>query len=227
MIQCINPDKVYLVTGGTNHGVEREAHIIANRLNTQQNKGLVVLGTLTEEAANIEFNSVEPNTITHAITAEVAGRPAKRWFDLGDATLGRIQEENGMLLAIGGGAIVSDIIQRAHNLGLHISTMSNVVGASGTKSTELAGNGYDFATVKELIINIILAIGPDAIRPDIVNEDQLDSIIHSSFVAYLPEGQKCEPITEHEHTIPVEVKTPEAKEQPIDDPLNNNVSDPL
>ena len=186
VIQCLNPETVYLVTGGTNHGVEREAHIIANRLNVQQGKGLVVLGTLTEEAANTEFNSVEPNTITHAITAEVAGRTAKRWFDLGDATLGKIQEENGMLVAIGGGSIVSDIIQRAHNLGLPTSIMANITGASHDKAIELAGNGYEFETAKELLINILLTIGPEALRPDITSEAQIDQIVSNVIASYMP-----------------------------------------
>ena len=213
VIQCLNPDAVYLVTGGTNHGVEREAHIIANRQNTKYGKGLVVLGTLTEEAANKDFNSVEPNTITHAITAEVSGRIAKRWFDLGDATLGKIQDENGMLVAIGGGAIVSDIIQRAHNLGLPMATMANVEGASGDKSVELAGNGYEFTTAKELIINILLNIGPDAIRPDITSEAQIDAIVSNTIASYLPV-----PIAEQTPSFAIE----HIAEEPMETPSSGN-----
>ena len=33
LIKSLDPNKAYLVTGGTNHGVEKEAHILANRYN--------------------------------------------------------------------------------------------------------------------------------------------------------------------------------------------------
>ena len=91
-----------------------------------------------------------------------------------------------MLVAIGGGSIVSDIIQRAHNLGVPTSIMANITGASRDKAEELAGNGYEFETAKELLINILLNIGPDALRPDITSEAQIDQIVSNVIASYMP-----------------------------------------
>ena len=152
------------MTGGTNHGVERELHIIANEFNQTAKKPLIVLGTLTEEAAKNSnspneklrnSNKIEKNTITHAITPVLNGKIAKRWFDLPDTVLSMVQEQNGEMIAIGGGAIVGDMILRAHNMGINMHIMSTVEGASKEKSQSLEGFGYDFKDAEELIAQIL------------------------------------------------------------------------
>lgn len=179
LIHCIDTDKAYLMTGGTNHGVEREAHILANKFNSNENGNLVVLGTLTEEAMNTETNSIEPNTITHAMIPLLNGKPAKKWFDLPDTVLQMVEKQNGVVVAMGGGPIVSDIIQRSHNMGINLSIMSGVEGASGDKSTSLEGNDYSFSNAKELIQDLINNLG-DAIKPDVTNE-KIDELILQSY----------------------------------------------
>ena len=178
LMRAIDPDKAYLMTGGTNHGVEREAHILANKFNKSQKNKLVVLGTLTEEAMNTETNSIEPNTITHAMIPTMMGKPAKRWFDLPDTVLNMVEEQNGSVLAIGGGPIVSDMIQRAHNMGLKMNIMKGVEGASNDKSESLAGNNYAFSSPKQLILKLLK--GKDVLREGITPE-KIDEMIKESF----------------------------------------------
>ncbi|MDR1917362.1 MAG: hypothetical protein LBQ05_00015 [Christensenellaceae bacterium] len=175
LIHCIDPEKAYLITGGTNHGVEKEAHILANKYNTDENGNLVVLGTLTEDAIHTETNSIEKDTITHAMIPEVDGRPAKRWFDLPDAVLNKIEKEDGIVVGMGGGPIVSDIIQKVHNMGVNLEIMSGVEGASGDKCKLFAGDGYEFTDAKELVLKIIKQ-NPDLVK-DGINETTIDKVI--------------------------------------------------
>lgn len=160
LVHLIDTKKAYFVTGGTNHGVEKELHQIAHDYIARNKSDLIVLGTLTEEAAKNsispderlrETNKVERDTITHAITPVKNGKIAKRWFDLPDTVLDMVQTNNGIMIAIGGGAIVGDMILRAHNMGVNMQIMSSVVGASSEKAESLKGNGYGFEDVKELV----------------------------------------------------------------------------
>jgi len=170
LAEVIDPETAYIITGGTNHGVEKQAHIIMNERNQKQENKLVVLGTLTEEAANMEFNSVEPDTITHAIIAQLNNRPAKKWFDLPDAVLNMVQQQNGAVLAVGGGPIVSDMIQRSHNLGLNLNIMDNIEGASADKAKALEGNDYSFNDALDLIKKI-KSQNPNAIKKELSDEN--------------------------------------------------------
>lgn len=179
LIRAIDPQKAYLVTGGTNHGVEREAHILANKFNKENKEKLIVLGTITEEAMETETNSIEANTITHAMIPTLKGKPAKRWFDLPDTVLNMIEEQKGSVLAIGGGPIVSDMIQRAHNMGLTMNIMKGVEGASNDKSESLDGNNYSFTSPKQLISKI-LKNNKGLIRSGITLE-KIDDMIRESY----------------------------------------------
>lgn len=179
LINSIDTNKAYLVTGGTNHGVEKQAHILANAFNNKQNEKLLVLGTLTEEAMNTETNSIEANTITHAVIPTLNGKPAKRWFDLPDTVLNMIEKKDGIIVAMGGGPIVSDIIQRAHNMGLNLNVMSGVEGASGDKSISLEGNNYSFADAKQLVLKL-LDNAKGVLKQDITPE-KLDQMIEQSY----------------------------------------------
>lgn len=188
LVHAIDSEKAYLVTGGTNHGVEKEAHIIADRYNKQENGNLIILGTLTEEAAKTETNSIEKNTITHAIIPTLNGRPAKRWFDLPDTVLNMVGEKQGTVVAIGGGPIVSDMIQRSHNMGLSMHIMGGIEGASGEKSLSLEGNGYVFKDAKELVTKIIKE-NPGVIKEDITPE-KLDGLVADAFRRVVKEQEK-------------------------------------
>ena len=179
LVHAIDSDKAYLVTGGTNHGVEREAHIIANRYNSQEGGKLIVLGTLTEEAAKKETNSIERDTITHAVIPTLNGRPAKRWFDLPDTVLNMVGEKEGTVVAIGGGPIVSDMIQRSHNMGLSMLIMGGVEGASGEKAQSLEGNDYVFSDAKQLVDKLIKA-NPEVVKEGMTPE-KIDALVLDAF----------------------------------------------
>ena len=84
-----------------------------------------------------------------------------------------------MVVAIGGGPIVSDMIQRAHNLGLNLSIMSDVEGASGDKSKSLKGNDYSFANPSELIDKLYDTM-KDALKPDLTQE-KLKEMVEQSY----------------------------------------------
>lgn len=164
LVETLDPEKAYLMTGGTNHGVEKMLHEIAYAHNQQTKNKIVVLGTLTEEAAKDSnspdpkkrnSNKIESHTITHAITPILNGKIAKRWFDLPDTVLDIVQESHGTMIAIGGGSIVGDMITRAHNMGLSLNIMQGVEGASNDKSNCYHGNNYSFEDAKELIYKLI------------------------------------------------------------------------
>lgn len=187
LVRCIDPDKAYLVTGGTNHGVEKMLHERAHEFNETAKEKIVVLGTLTEEAAKDSnsldpkkrnSNKIDPNTITHAITPILNGKIAKRWFDLPDTVLDMIQESRGTMIAIGGGSIVGDMIMRAHNMGLSLNIMSGVEGASNDKSKTLSGNNYSFADAKELIYKL-LSENKNLLKANLTKE-KIDKLISAA-----------------------------------------------
>ena len=85
------------------------------------------------EAALDGEKGVEKDTITHATVLELDGRKANNWMDLPDTQLVYTQERNGHMIALGGGLVVSDMIQRAHNLGIDMHLMDGPYGASTDK----------------------------------------------------------------------------------------------
>lgn len=151
LANTINPETAYIVTGGTNFGAEKTMHEAVHRRNLKNNDQLVLLGTFTMEAALDGENGVENNTITHATVLELDGRKANNWMDLPDTQLIYTQERNGSMIALGGGLVVSDMIQRAHNLGMDMHLMDGPYGASTDKSKSLAGNDYSFKSIEELL----------------------------------------------------------------------------
>lgn len=151
LANTLNPETSYLVTGGTNHGVEKEMHEAVNRRNKSTEEQLVLLGTLTLEATNDATNSLEKDTITHAIILESNGRLVNNWMELPDTQLEYVQERNGYMIAVGGGGVVNDMIQRAHNIGADMHLMDGPYGASTNKSRSLSGNNYSFKTGEELL----------------------------------------------------------------------------
>lgn len=168
----INPDNAYIMTGGTNHGVEKEMHEAVQRRNTGSNQPIICLGGITMEAATEENNILSPNTITHAMLMTVDGRPARDWQELPEAQTSFIQARDGELIAVGGGAIVRDMIQKGHNLGINMHLMDGPEGASTDKSHSLRKNNYGFKTIKELVEDLYMK-RPELFRNDF-SLDKLD-----------------------------------------------------
>ena len=151
LANTLNPETAYIVTGGTNFGAEKTMHEAIHRRNLKNEKQLVLLGTFTMEAALDGEKGVEKDTITHATILELDGRKANTWMDLPDTQLIYTQERNGHMISLGGGLVVSDMIQRAHNLGVDMHLMDGPYGASTDKAKSLSGNNYSFKTIKELL----------------------------------------------------------------------------
>lgn len=154
LANTLNPETAYVITGGTNFGAEKTMHEAVHRRNSKEAKPLTLLGTFTMEAALDGEEGVEPNTITHATILEMDGRKAANWMDLPDTQLEYTMERNGYMIALGGGAIVSDMIQRAHNLGVDMHLMDGPKGASTDKCKSLKGNDYGFKDVGELLTRL-------------------------------------------------------------------------
>jgi adenosine deaminase len=152
----VDTDKAYVMTGGTHFGVEarlHEAGYLANA-DASNDKKLRVVGGFTVEALGLkagQVTKIEDNTITDAVVLKMNGRLSQRWFDLQDAALNIVDENKGVVLAVAGGPVVSDMIQRAHNMGLDLMLMDGPMGASTDKSKSLKGNGYSFVGAQGLL----------------------------------------------------------------------------
>lgn len=151
LANTLNPKTSYIVTGGTNFGVEKTMHEAVHRRNIREGDDLILLGTLTMEAASEGDKGVEKDTITHATILELDGRKANNWMELPDTQLEYVRERDGYMIAIGGGGVVNDMIQRAHNLGVDMHLMDGPYGASTKKSKSLSGNDYSFKTIEQLL----------------------------------------------------------------------------
>ncbi|MFI3242177.1 MAG: hypothetical protein R3Y43_06385 [Alphaproteobacteria bacterium] len=176
LVNVIDPQKAFLVTGGINQGVEKQAHEMANAYNKQAKNKIIVLGTLTEAAATRDVTSIDRDTITHATILSLHGKIAKKWFDLPDTVLSFVEEKQGTMIAIGGGAIVRDMIQRAHNMKFEPNLMQGPQGASTAKAKIFPK--YAFEGARGLIERLYKR-NPDIFKKDF-NIDNLDEIILSS-----------------------------------------------
>ncbi len=169
LADCLDPDKSYVVTGGTNFGAEKTMHEAVHRRNLAKDKQLVLLGTFTMEATADGVKGIEKDTITHGMVlqTDTGGRlrRAQTWHDLPDTQLEYVMERKGFLIALGGGNIVGDMIQRAHNLGATMHLMKGPAGASTEKSASLEENGYSFVTIQDLLQRIYSS------NPEIFNSD--------------------------------------------------------
>ena len=175
LANVLNPETAYFVTGGTNFGAEKTVHEAVYRRNQESQDQLVCWGTLTMDAAHDGAAGVMPNTVTHVSILETKdGRKVKGWKNLPDTQIDLLGE-NGEMIALGGGDIVKNMIQRAHNLGVNLHLMNGPKGASTSKSHALIGHGYSFETPQELIKSLYRR-NPQLFLPDFSLE-QLDAIV--------------------------------------------------
>lgn len=105
LVESLDPEKVFFVTGGTDYGVEKALH------EALKGKGFDVLGVITEDAKPSEIQSPSVN---HYVLIK-GNWWAKSSFVLDNV----VNPHNGKILFYGGGAIVSDEILSSvtyHNL---------------------------------------------------------------------------------------------------------------
>ena len=163
LVNVIDPDKAYIVTGGVNQGAEKVMHEAAYRRNKcNKSSQLAVVGTFPEVAAHKNYTDIEKHTITHAIMLQSGGKLVEKWFDLPDAILETVAEKDGEVIAVGGGSVVRDMIQRAYNLHIGINLMDGPSGASTDKAEAMPE--HSFKDAKELVERLYQK------RPDIFVE---------------------------------------------------------
>jgi len=117
------------MTGGTDVGVEKLVHKYARA------NGIPVVGAISDSTTG----AIEPNTITHAF---LAGRS---WYDVLPAQIELAHQTGGAMIFIGGGDIVKDAIQAAHNSATRFALFTGVPGASDDKALL-----YPSATISEV-----------------------------------------------------------------------------
>ena len=80
------------------------------------------------------------------------------------------------MIAVGGGGVVNDMIQRGYNLDVDMQLMDCPYGASTNKSRSLSGNDYSFKTAEDLIRRLY-AKNP-AMFADGFSIDDISNLVH-------------------------------------------------
>lgn len=183
LIDVLDEKNTFLVTGGTNFGVEKYAHLYNN---DRKNK-LNVLGVLTLESLK-DFDAIEKDTMTHVMIVNKGNIPSNYWKEVFPGrSVAIVKELKGELIAISGGGVVEDIIQNGHNadLGCHLHLMAGIKGGSADKAKQLAGNGYEFYKPEELVCNIAInnpnaidwnKLGIELPQDGVINDEILDML---------------------------------------------------
>ena len=198
LVHVLDPEKAYIVTGGVNSGVDKVMHEAAYQRNQHSASPLAVVGTFPEEAAKKGLTDIERHTITHAIMLQSGGKLVGKWFDLPDAILETVAEKDGEVIAVGGGSIVRDMIQRAYNLHIGINLMDGPAGASTDKAEAMPE--HSFKTAKGLIERLYKShpeIFVEKFKPENVNkyiaklkgEDIIDDAVMKAFLKKHPKGK--------------------------------------
>jgi adenosine deaminase len=158
LIEQLDPKKDYLVTGGTQFGVEKIYHIKARE------KGIIVVGVLPEEANPEEVFGPKQGGITHWMDG------GKTWYSKGPIQYALVADNRGDIIAIGGKNILADELATIKNAegkgGARLHLMKGIVGASGDLAQRLPDSS--FSNAKELLARLnrspALAPGCDAAR---------------------------------------------------------------
>ena len=154
LAKVLDPEKAYLVIRGTNTGIDKEILNAVRDRNSHGGQRMTVLGTYTEEAIDDIESGMPEDTITHAMLLKSGNKPAKKWSELPDTQLEYIRKRKGVVIAMGGGIITADLIQKAYNIGLDLHLMDGPYGASSDESVALFGNDVSFTTVAELVVRL-------------------------------------------------------------------------
>ena len=90
------------------------------------------------------------------------GKSAKTWFDLPNPVLKHVASKNGEVIAIGGGGVVRDMIQRAYNMDMNLNLMDGPAGAYTDEAPTMPDNCFKKA---EELIKRIYVHHPDIFVP--------------------------------------------------------------
>jgi hypothetical protein len=109
----MDPSKVVIVTGATDHGVEKIVHAEARK------RGFTILGTAVEHA--------KPESIADVTYLTAAGHS---WYGKSRPVLQLIKATGGIVIFIGGGDILKGEIAMARNMDLDYFLMAGPEGAA-------------------------------------------------------------------------------------------------
>lgn len=150
LIRDIDYDKVYIVTCGVNYGVEEEVHNICKDANYYNKSSmLTVLGLIPYEVGINSNEKISNGSLTHLSLMRNNYTNVRTWEEIPVPLVDYIKRHNGILICIGGGLIMSDIIQIAYNKGAYLLLMQNVKGTSSKEGITF-DKKYKFKDYKEL-----------------------------------------------------------------------------
>lgn len=111
------------------------------------------------------MEGIEEDTITHALILEENGKVIETWDEFPNAQLEYIKNKDGILIAIGGGPAVSDMIELANKKNIQKYLMDGPNGASTEKSNKYRKDSFKF--VKELVTRMYER-NPDIFKKGII-----------------------------------------------------------
>ncbi len=121
----IDPNKVVIVTGGTDFGLEKLVHDEVARQG-KQGRMFKLLGGL---ATHLEVDvSTISRSLTHAVCFDYS------WYDTAPHLLPWVKKSNGNTIFIGGGDVVKSMICTSKNLDIDFFVMEDVFGSSSSAS---------------------------------------------------------------------------------------------
>jgi len=158
LIENSDPEKVFFVIGGIKSGVER---FLMETL-AKSKKKFDVLCFVTEQSILMAKPELEQGVVTDAIVIENrSSNILSSNFLLPDKIGNFMKDHNGIMLALGGSAVVADMVQYAFNVGnIDIYLSSEIKGTARNKTRQYTdftrnrknkdgGSIYSFASCEE------------------------------------------------------------------------------
>lgn len=120
LVDVIDSNKAFFVTGGTNCGPEMLLHDAINKRNLKSNVPIICLGAIPSCIGNDDnksdrndFKKIKSGTITHGIVVDASKSWSQFPAKLLEIANGKYTNKNGIGIFIGGGNVVSDEIKLA------------------------------------------------------------------------------------------------------------------
>ena len=160
LIENCDPDKTFFVIGGIKSGAEK--HLMRQLRLIKDIKKFDVLNFITEQSIMRKDVKLEPQVITDAVMIENRSPNILSSNFLLPKEMGDFMKEHkGLMVALGGSAVVADIVQYAFNVGdIDIYLSSEIKGTARNKTRQytdftrnrknnVGGTIYSFATIEE------------------------------------------------------------------------------
>jgi adenosine deaminase len=119
----LDPDKVVIVTGGTDFGLEKLVHEEVEQC-AKKGRRFKLLGGLATHL-QVEISTIS-KSLTHASCFDYS------WYDTPPHLLPWVKKNNGMTVFIGGGDVVKGMISISKNLDIDFLVMEDVYGSSSS-----------------------------------------------------------------------------------------------